>query len=570
MQPSSDFHDLTDLRLEQARLLRANSVRSAVPVLFVIVNSSVLLLITGHGLQALFWAVLAALMVAVTVVYPMWFPSPSLNRETAHNYLNGHIAITATTGLVWSLGAIFLMEIDSVTSVIICVLIPCSITLGGLFPSSIYRPGYVALAFAALPPVGLYLVFVGDWNLKFVGSGVLVYFGFGMLSSAKTEMVMRDTLLARLQSTTFSAIAEKNQQVEQLLQENARFVAAISHDLSQPMRATANFVTLLRDTELSPEQASLVDKLDMTRRGQEALFKDLLDHSLEQMYELVPNLEYLQLSDALAATVFEFEALAQLGDIGFQADLGEHAIMSDHKMLNRIVRNLLANAVNYTQAGGWVRLEATLENDEVVLAICDNGPGIPPDEQQRVFEESVRLEAARHQPGTGLGLAISNRLATALNIDLKLHSSLGQGTTVSLRLKKASAQEHPQMVTVLVIGPSHHELYGEWVQLLSSWKMRAIRAANPTEASELLGLLDEAPQFVVVAPEALNEDYDAWEKLAQMAKEMTPAPTLYLEQTDGLSSEMLKELQQAKVHLEVVDERKSSAELRLFLQAGSA
>lgn len=566
MQASSDFHDLSDLRVEQAKLLGSNSVRSAIPVLFVILNSSVLLWVAGHGPLVFVWAIAALTMVAVTLIYPKRYPPSSLNRDTAPRYLKGHIAITAVTGLVWSVGPIVIMNAGNALSVIICILIPCSITLGGLFPSSIYRPGYVALAVTALLPIGLYLILAGDWNFKFVGSGVLAYFGFGMLSSAKTEMAMRDTLLARLQNSSFKAIAEKNNQVELLLQENARFVAAISHDLSQPIRATANFVTLLKNTDLNPEQASLVDKLDMTRQGQEALFKDLLEHSFEQIYELVPNLEYLSLQDALAATVFEFEALAQLGEIDFEVDLGDHAVYSDSKMLNRIVRNLLSNALNYTQAGGWVQLRAIAQDADIVLAIKDNGPGIPTQEQERVFEESVRLDTARKKPGKGLGLAISNRLANALGIKLDLHSSLGQGTTVSLHLESAMDQERPEMATVLVLGPAHHPVHGEWVPLLSSWKMRAIQAATPNEAAELLKLLGAAPQFIVVASQVLKDHRSAGNELADLAIGMAPQPTVYLENAADLPSEALSSLRTANITLELDNKPRTSAELRLFFQ----
>ncbi len=566
-QPSVEFHDLADLRAEQAKLLNRGAKSSAIPVLFVIVNSSILLLLTGHGTPTFIWTGLALLMVGATLIYPRLNPVFTITRERAPRYLFGHVAITAVTGLVWAFCCLFLLDVTSRVSLTVCLLAPCSITLGGLFPSSIYRPAYIALAATALLPVAIYLIFADDWAVTFSGIGILAYFGFGMFSSAKTEVAMRDTLIARLQNSAFETISEKNKQVESLLEENTRFIAAISHDLVQPIRAATNFVTLLKQTKLTPSQAELIDKLNMTLQSQGVLWKDLLERSTLDKYELTPSIEHLKLADLLAATTSEFEALAHMRGISFDEKLGDYHVHCDATMLDRIVRNLLSNAVKYTQPGGWVKLAAEMKDDKIVLSVSDNGPGIPEEQQTRVFEEKVRLQATRNQPGLGLGLHIAKSLAEALGAPIMLQSKPGAGTSVLLTLANAENAEPENLQTVLVIGNAQHKIYGEWMPMLSSWKMRAVQARNLKEAGQLIDLLGETPQVIFVSAECFEENEYPWDDLARLSEGFNAAPMLYLETVTKIPEYFSDRMAQAKVPVEVSNTPIKAAELRLLFNS---
>ncbi len=560
-------HELLDLRVEQAKLLRANARSSAIAVLVLIGNCTVLLLLSGHGWPVLIWAASALLMVATTIFYARSFKGSELTQSTTPAYLRGHNVITSITGLVWSFGPIFLIDQASLFSVIICALLPLSITLGGLFPSSIYRPAFVALGVTALLPFGFFLIFTGALPIKFFGLGVLIYFGFGMFSSVKTELAMHDTLRARLRNASFAEIEQKNEQVELLLEENARFVAAVSHDLNQPVIAAGNFISLLRQTNLTPEQSDLVDKLDLTRQSQETLFAELLEHSANTKNEITPIFKDLYLSEVLAPIVYEFETVAKGRGLAFTVEIGDQCVHSDQTALSRIMRNILSNAMNYTPSGGQVILRTLADEDCTRICIIDDGPGIPENEQKRVFEERVRLDNGKHRSGQGLGLHISRKLASAIGSHLNLKSQLGVGTEVTITLDKSCTVRNKQLHSVLVIGPTRHKLYGEWVPLLSGWKMPAMVAENVEEAATMITVLKHAPEIIILCETSVPKGSSPRREVDALVGKFEQKPMIYLNATPENARLIAKDLRSAGYDVMQRPDTQNTSELKNALRS---
>jgi signal transduction histidine kinase len=111
---------------------------------------------------------------------------------------------------------------------------------------------------------------------------------------------------------------------------------------------------------------------------------------------------------------------------------------ADAAKVQQILLNLLANAIKFTPRGGTIRLECQSESDHVAIRVVDSGIGIPADKLEAVFEPFVQIrERNARSDGTGLGLAISRRLAIAMGGSLTAASTLGKGSTFTLRLQKA-------------------------------------------------------------------------------------------------------------------------------------
>jgi len=109
---------------------------------------------------------------------------------------------------------------------------------------------------------------------------------------------------------------------------------------------------------------------------------------------------------------------------------------TDHGMLAQIVRNLISNAIKFTDPGGSVTVGAVLDGDDVAIMVSDTGIGIAEADRERVFMPFVQLDTPNRikPPGTGLGLAISRQLAELLGGALTLQSTLGEGSTFTLRI----------------------------------------------------------------------------------------------------------------------------------------
>src|SRR5262249_19732104 len=146
----------------------------------------------------------------------------------------------------------------------------------------------------------------------------------------------------------------------------------------------------------------------------------------------------LFLPDVLEELVAEFQPLAESKGLCFEIGGVEEFVASDFDLLGRLLRNLLSNAVRYTDSG-QVALRTRREGSFVTIDIADTGCGTPPADQQRAFQEFVQLNnpARSREKGVGLGLSIVKRIAELLCHEVSLASEPGRGTTVSVRIRRA-------------------------------------------------------------------------------------------------------------------------------------
>lgn len=267
---------------------------------------------------------------------------------------------------------------------------------------------------------------------------------------------------AELEAKVVARTAEAVQGREEAERANAaksRFLASASHDLRQPMHAIGLWVSLLRESlgQARPEQLhELTAKVYQAVRSMDALFSGLLDISKLDAGAVKPLLRAFALTEVLERVVALSAPLAQAKGIELRVRCsrrGEPVVNSDPLLVERIVANLVSNAIRYTPRGG-VLISARRHGGEIWLRVTDTGVGIPPDQIELVFEEFVRLARARVGPGSapgagpgleeglGLGLAIVRRTAQLLGARVWANSLPGRGSAFTLALR-ASAEPLP-------------------------------------------------------------------------------------------------------------------------------
>ena len=226
-----------------------------------------------------------------------------------------------------------------------------------------------------------------------------------------------------------------------------RFLAAASHDLRQPVAAIGLMVSLMREQVLAPALRKMVDRVDDALASMEALLKGLLDLSRLESGTVRARPERVPLQpmfDAIA--LHEGEVAARKG---LRLDLRPTplSVRSDPLLLEQILRNLVSNAVRYTDTGR-VLVVARPRGDKVLLQVWDTGVGIAEADQALVFEEFAQVgnparEASR---GLGLGLSIVRRGASLLAHPLHLRSRVGRGSCFSLTLPREDSTAVPAPV----------------------------------------------------------------------------------------------------------------------------
>jgi len=429
--------DLLHIRMEQARLLKARAAGSAIAVELIVLIYTALITSAVSLVKGLIWFALATFMVIVTVIYARFKASRGITKETVKNYLWGHIVICACTGLVWGGYAIHILDFESNTLPIIAGTMPLLITIGGVLPSSAYRPGYIALASFALIPYGFYLLLSAPDIFRYFGLGTLIYFGFAMISSAQAEINTRDGIIARAGQMFTQNLMNKNKEIERVNEEKLRFLTSTSHDFSQPLHAQGYFLQSLRGLLTTTQQKEVLDKIWISWNAQKDLLQGLSESIRLDSGGVMAKPVLFDLRSELKKLLTQFEASATQKNVELIASLENVSVFSDPALLNRIVQNLLDNAIRFAPDHSQVQLKTIRRDEMVVVSVIDKGPGIDPSKQDKVFDPYVQIETSSFTgkaTGMGLGLSIVNRLSDLLDIELEIVSYQGEGTEFRLHI----------------------------------------------------------------------------------------------------------------------------------------
>lgn len=250
-------------------------------------------------------------------------------------------------------------------------------------------------------------------------------------------------LMHRLERSNEALVSAK-EDAETANRSKTRFLAAASHDLLQPLNAARLSLSAMVDLPLGPEALSIAGQVERGLQTIEDLIKTLLDISKLDAGVVHPAVKGIALRDLLGSLAAGFQPLAERKGLRLALRCPDVCVASDPVLLQRILQNLVANAIRYTDAGG-VLLAARRRGGEVRIDVVDSGAGIAEAERDLVFEEFYRgsqTAPGLHDdgaPGLGLGLSIVRRMAQALDHPLALASRPGHGTRVSLHLARAAA-----------------------------------------------------------------------------------------------------------------------------------
>ena len=215
--------------------------------------------------------------------------------------------------------------------------------------------------------------------------------------------------------------------------EKSRFLAAASHDLRQPVHAVNLFLGLLTNERMSQHGRYLVDNIASAISAMGLLFDALLNLSRLDAGVIKPRFQTFPLRPLLDQLRAEYAPQANENGIQLRVRACRTSIRSDPMLLERILRNFISNAITHT-ANGRVLIGCRRVADQLRIEVWDNGPGIPADEQDRVFWEFHQLDNPERDrsKGLGLGLAIVRRTARLLGHELSLRSKVGHGAVFTV------------------------------------------------------------------------------------------------------------------------------------------
>ena len=233
-------------------------------------------------------------------------------------------------------------------------------------------------------------------------------------------------------------------ELEAASQHKSEFLANMSHELRTPLNAIIGFSQVLRDEmfgTVNEKQAEYLDDIISSGNHLLSLINDVLDLSKVEAGQVELQVHPFSLREALerGVVMVRERATQDRVRVAFVADPGVDLVDGDERRIKQVIFNLLSNAVKFTPAGGEVDVSASRVNGEVRVSVADTGPGIPPEDRDRIFEEFQQSETGVGlREGTGLGLALSKRFVELHGGRIWLESELGRGSTFTFALPAGS------------------------------------------------------------------------------------------------------------------------------------
>lgn len=245
---------------------------------------------------------------------------------------------------------------------------------------------------------------------------------------------------------TEGELREKTKQLEKTSETRGEFIDLVSHELSSLLTPAKTYVDMLEEERLGEIKRSQKEKLSeiQSKFDQiENLVEDMLDLSRIEADRIRKGEESVSISDMIETVLDELdsEIKAKKHELKLDIDGGLPNIVGDPRLLEKVFRNLISNAIQYTPPGGKIEIETKKSGGKIHTKISDNGIGIPEEEQEKIFEKFYRRETekAGKARGLGIGLAITKNFVELHGGDIWVESEVGEGSTFHTVLEQKEA-----------------------------------------------------------------------------------------------------------------------------------
>jgi PAS domain S-box-containing protein len=352
-----------------------------------------------------------------------------------------------------------------------------------------------------------------------------------------------------------SRLREAKREAEQANLSKTKFLAAVSHDLLQPLNAARLFTGALLDQPMPERIGHLIGSVSNSLEDVERLLSTLVDISKLDAGAIKPDISAFNVSELLNNIASEYTHIAQSEGLAFDSVISSAVVSTDPALLARVVRNLLSNAVRYTEPGGRILLGCRRRPDGLELQVLDTGSGIPTDQLETIFQEFKRGKNTGQDKGLGLGLAIVEKIARMLGHSINVRSQPGRGSLFSILLPYGElAPQHtvPQL---------QHRDFGEGLRgrhiwmidndqsicdgmstLLGGWGCETVTALSLEHLREQLAV-GTAPLDLLIADYHLDNDVNGVDVVAEIMQQRPDQPPVLMV-TANYSNELKQQMRE--------------------------
>ncbi|MBT8078014.1 MAG: response regulator [Gammaproteobacteria bacterium] len=427
---------------EQIRVLYSQQPLSLLGTVLVAVLAGTILWDDVDQRLLIPWLVLVIVTMLARVVNLVLFNRAAPRVADMSGWRWRAIGFALLSGLIWA--ALPAMFIDGnepftlINVVVFCV----GMGAGSLAAQCVYLPVLYSFSVPLLIALPVSVHINGGEFSHFAYLGYA--FGATMLGFAKgANAVFKRSIAMRFENDRLiRELKIQKAEAEAANIAKSRFLAAASHDLRQPLHAVGLYSGALRDLSESPEQHALNAKMERAIDSLDDLLGHILELSKLDAGVVQPDLQHFDMQDLVARIEERYSAIAKQRGLQYETIADDVVVESDPRLLERILDNLLSNAVQFTSDGG-IQLRVVAVGSKVHVTVRDTGSGIPAAEQQNIFEEFYQLgnpERDRSK-GLGLGLSIVQRLCRLLDHELDIRSAPGRGTEIVVSMAAGDREQ---------------------------------------------------------------------------------------------------------------------------------
>lgn len=511
-------------RAERVRAEQANVLGRHLPVVIgtsLLTSTIVALALRGRvpDFPLAPWFAAAVLLAAVRTLYLLrWRAESSGRAETLRRRVRQMTVLSGLSGTLWGVFGIFTVSAsDPVTSLVV-VMVLTGLVASATASLSHFPSVYLAFVLPALLPVALSFLAFEETLYVWVCVLICLYLVVSITFSQGIRAALRRSVELGVENVELvEELRAKNERIEQALGEaeranlaKSRFLAAASHDLRQPLHSLRLFAATLKSQVSVPKHRATVLRMEAAVRALEGSFTALLDISRLDAGTWRVEREHVRLGELLECIGREFGAFAREKNLALSISHDDEVVHTDPLMLERLLGNLVGNALRYTEEGA-VSITTRVQGSSVHVTVGDSGPGIASEDRERVFEEFVQLRSPGRDrsEGVGLGLSIVRRIARLLELPLTLESTKGQGTSLTLELPLGErSRAATSVVPASIPAPDFHGVFvlviddeegvrAATVGLLEEWGCMVLCADSAEQALERLEEYEYPPDLVI-------------------------------------------------------------------------
>lgn len=383
---------------------------------------------TGHRGALLWAALLHGCQLWRYVGYQRYLGTPDAVRDPRQagiDYSNA-LVVNAT---IWGLAPwMFLPENDPLVSALMMLVI-LGMSTGSIASLAPHRRALLSFPIPAILGLSSRMLWQGDTLHLFMGAAALIYLYVNLAFGLQQHRLLTEALRSRYEKEALARrLREQIDIVERASAERTRFFAAASHDLRQPLHSLGLFGSALATRLRGAPEEALARNLMSCVSALESSFNEMLDVSRLDAGVVQARMRPVALADVFRALDRSFAAEAEGRGLALRLHAHGRWVCTDPQLLERLLGNLVHNALKFTARGGVV-VGARRRSRQVSIEVWDSGRGIEAAELPRVFEEFYQVgnrERDRAQ-GLGMGLAIVRRLAALLQLQVEVESRPGRG-----------------------------------------------------------------------------------------------------------------------------------------------